>query len=653
LALQSLAGSITVLESADAIKAYGWLIACGPQDYIGGTANANDPDFNVVPRLSDGQLLTGNNVYVLDDVASAVIQGGNVDQLISETGDANVVLRGGTGMNLLFAGSGNDWLIGGAGNDYLFGGAGNVTLEGGAGSNYLDAGAGAANFVFTTTDNATDVIADFQIGTDRLDVLNPTGSVLTGSAIAALIAGATTDSNGDAVLHLTATHSLTLMGIKTSQLTTALFATTAPGAVPGGPIIQTSSLTSWGTALPGGGGGGGGTGGGSLTITGASGTMNLSQSYYDITGDDQPLVVTDTAGRSTVTGGTGGLTFSTTVGADLITTIADSINTITLALSSTVDSGGADTINGGTGNSTFVVTGNAVINGSTGNSSYQLAGDDVLSSFGVDTISASAGASVTLSVADLGILSEQSATLAIRSDALRVATISGGMGNLTVFAGSQVLQATIGGGLGSTHLSLGHFATVVQSSGSDTITGGGGAATISASGYLHMKVGGGAISLNDSSGMASVIGGNGAFTFSGNAGLNFTGAAGACNFTLGTGVSVITAGSGNVSLVGGTGALEFTSGVGQANLTIGAGSVVDLQGSGTVDINGAAWGPGTIYDFMASSGNAVDTIDNYRPGTDQLQFTACGIASQSQAGGGLNLSLTDGTTVILPGVSHL
>jgi hypothetical protein len=150
-----------------------------------------------------------------------------------------------------------------------------------------------------------------------------------------------------------------------------------------------------------------------------------------------------------------------------------------------------------------------------------------------------------------------------------------------------------------------------------------------------------------------VIGGAGAFSFEGNSGLNFTGSTGASSFSLGSGVSVITAGSGNVSLTGGSGPLEFTSGPGQANLTILADSVVDLQGAGTVNIDGATSGLGTIYEFMANTGDAVDTIDNYRSGTDQLQFAGCSIASQSMVGGGLNLTLTDGTTVILPGATHI
>ncbi|AZV78663.1 hypothetical protein EBB79_12780 [Parasedimentitalea marina] len=61
-----------------------------------------------------------------------------------------------------------DILHGRDGNDTLDAGEGNDDLSGGTGANLLIGGAGADNFIFETQ-NATDTIADFEVGIDSLD----------------------------------------------------------------------------------------------------------------------------------------------------------------------------------------------------------------------------------------------------------------------------------------------------------------------------------------------------------------------------------------------------------------------------------------------------------------------------------------------------
>ncbi|MGH7071965.1 MAG: Hint domain-containing protein, partial [Acetobacteraceae bacterium] len=244
LALQSLAGIITVLGDPQAIKAYGWLLGSGAP-YISEADFQNDPTYNIVPRLSDGNSLSWSNIIISNDSTATTIQGSpTADQLIDETGSGDVTVIGGSGINLLFAGSGNDLLIGGSNDDYIYAGSGSDTIYGGAGTNYLDAGTGSTTFLLDTQDQAQDTIADFQIGTDTIAVtdasgqLFPTGAIqatLASAAqdtsgqsfspadIQAVIASATQNASGDAVLQISGSDAVTLDGISISSLTPEMF----------------------------------------------------------------------------------------------------------------------------------------------------------------------------------------------------------------------------------------------------------------------------------------------------------------------------------------------------------------------------------------------------------------------------------------------
>ncbi|UDM53020.1 VCBS domain-containing protein [Cupriavidus sp. MP-37] len=98
------------------------------------------------------------------------IQGGNGDDLIyGDNGDGAAV-------------GGDDIIAGGNGRDTIYGEGGNDTIAGGGGGDWLRGGAGRDTFVYNAVSDSTaagmDVIADFQRGTDRLDlrpVLGDTG----------------------------------------------------------------------------------------------------------------------------------------------------------------------------------------------------------------------------------------------------------------------------------------------------------------------------------------------------------------------------------------------------------------------------------------------------------------------------------------------
>jgi serralysin len=86
-------------------------------------------------------------------------------------------IYGSDAVNALEGGHGDDVVVGFGGNDILSGGQGNDWICGGHGADLLGGGAGVDRFVFTDLGDSImvggkpqDVIADFQLGTDKLDL---------------------------------------------------------------------------------------------------------------------------------------------------------------------------------------------------------------------------------------------------------------------------------------------------------------------------------------------------------------------------------------------------------------------------------------------------------------------------------------------------
>lgn len=433
LALQSLAGIITVLHSPDAIKAYGWLLGSGAP-FIDPASMAAGAQFDIVPRLPDGNLLTANNVILGKDAAgtSNTITGSNADQLI-EAGAGNDTVWGGTGTNILFGGAGSDLLVGGPGSDYLYGGAGASTLAGGAGTNYLDAGAGPTAFLFATGEAATNTLAGFRPGVDHLDIVDGAGHALSGSALTAILGTASADGAGGTVLHLSASNTLTLDGVAPSALGSEIFGSYASGL----------------PTPPSGGDSGSGTGGPQ--------SITLSTSGNDATGGSGLFTVEDDAGGNTIAGGAGGLDLTEAAGADVVATAPGAKDTLSLVGADTVTAGGNDTISalgaarvtqggdpltfvGGAGTSTITGgSGQANITGGTGGVS--VAGGTgsmvIKNGGGPDTVTAGAG-NVTL----------EGGTGALRfAGGSGQASISGGAGGMMLTFGSG--DATVSAGTGS------------------------------------------------------------------------------------------------------------------------------------------------------------------------------------------------------------
>ena len=104
---------------------------------------------------------------------------------------------------------GNDTISGLGGNDELYGGDGNDRLTGGAGNDTLTGGDGDDTFAYGSRTFGTDVIADFEDGTDKLDFEN---SRLSRSNLTI------TEVDGNAVVTVSNGNTITLNGISKSEL---------------------------------------------------------------------------------------------------------------------------------------------------------------------------------------------------------------------------------------------------------------------------------------------------------------------------------------------------------------------------------------------------------------------------------------------------
>jgi uncharacterized repeat protein (TIGR01451 family) len=103
--------------------------------------------------------------------------GANNDIVRGSQGDD--VLRGGGGDDLVVGGLGNDFIGGNNGNDTLFGRRGNDRINGGNGDDVivgglgrdrLTGGPGRDRFVYQTARDGQDIITDFEVGADLIDL---------------------------------------------------------------------------------------------------------------------------------------------------------------------------------------------------------------------------------------------------------------------------------------------------------------------------------------------------------------------------------------------------------------------------------------------------------------------------------------------------
>ncbi|EGU39537.1 putative hemolysin-type calcium-binding region [Vibrio ichthyoenteri ATCC 700023] len=139
--------------------------------------SGSDDDQLLAPAWGEDSALntsTVSNAYI--DVAHA---GGGNDFVHGENG-ADAIF-GGSGNDTLFGGEGIDGLRGGSGDDILDGGIGTDILIGGSGNDILTGGLDADIFKWvdqgSDARNDQDVIKDFELGEDKLDISELLGDV--------------------------------------------------------------------------------------------------------------------------------------------------------------------------------------------------------------------------------------------------------------------------------------------------------------------------------------------------------------------------------------------------------------------------------------------------------------------------------------------
>ena len=181
------------------------------------------------------------------------------------------------------------------------------------------------------------------------------------------------------------------------------------------------------------------------------------------------------------------------------------------------------------------------------------------------------------------------------------------------------------------------------------------------------------------SSVMQIIGGAGSETIFGGTGIgHYSAEAGASYFVVGGGASTVTASSGNVvwlvgganvvtNVVGGgviawgansTGNNSFQAGSGPATLVGGIGNDNFFAGSGNATLDGGSGGA-DLFSFSNGSAGGSDVIKHFGASSDVIALHGYGVsaaavlASETVSGGNTMLALSDGTHILVAGVTNL
>ncbi|WP_105901266.1 T1SS-143 repeat domain-containing protein [Vibrio gangliei] len=129
---------------------------------------------DAVDTTIDEPQTTNVDIDVQPDSEDALTATDATDHSVVVGDDTNDVLVGTSGHDVLIGGAGNDILVGGAGADILIGGSGNDELWGGerygSGDGETDTFVWHAKDIGTTASPAIDVIKDFELNVDKIDI---------------------------------------------------------------------------------------------------------------------------------------------------------------------------------------------------------------------------------------------------------------------------------------------------------------------------------------------------------------------------------------------------------------------------------------------------------------------------------------------------
>lgn len=167
--------------------------------YVGvGSVPESDPDSESPEDINDSDLSGGSignyNLEIslvdviegteredtlLGDSRNNLIKGlGGNDVLVGVKQNDNLI--GGDGKDSLFGSNGDDTLIGNSGSDALVGGSGADVLQGDGGNDVLSGGEGEDIFILDKTNQGSDIVSDFEDGSDKISLQNvPSFSSLT------------------------------------------------------------------------------------------------------------------------------------------------------------------------------------------------------------------------------------------------------------------------------------------------------------------------------------------------------------------------------------------------------------------------------------------------------------------------------------------
>ena len=123
-----------------------------------------------VPGLALNNI-TAMTAHVVDGKIELFVagEGTGITRLMIDPGPLAATVTGGMEAATLTGGASGDMILGSYGDEQIEGGIGNDVLADGAGTDVLFGGEGVDLFVLAS-DGVTDVIGDFQLGTDRIDV---------------------------------------------------------------------------------------------------------------------------------------------------------------------------------------------------------------------------------------------------------------------------------------------------------------------------------------------------------------------------------------------------------------------------------------------------------------------------------------------------
>ena len=125
-------------------------------------------------------------------------------------GDGNDVLRTGNSADYIEGGAGDDRMNGRKGDDVMFGGEGDDYLIGHQGSDTMTGGEGADTFDISSRQKGTDVITDFEVGTDFLKI---DGKLYDGDTMMELVDQFGTETDDGIMLELDGNSDVMLEGI--------------------------------------------------------------------------------------------------------------------------------------------------------------------------------------------------------------------------------------------------------------------------------------------------------------------------------------------------------------------------------------------------------------------------------------------------------